>query len=468
MRGSYGMLHAFNDDTGQEVFAYVPNILSSQGVGDGLHYLTEGNYVHKFYVDQTPTVSDVYLSTGGATDWNTVLVGALRGGQRGIYALDITNPANFSEVAVNAAQTVLWEFTSDDDNNLGYTYSRPVIALTNAGTWVAIFGNGYNDLGTGKASLFIVDIAKGVDGTWLAEDYIKLDTKVGTDTNRNGLASPALADLDGNGTVDRVYAGDLEGNMWAFDLSSTDSSTWKVAYGTSAAPLPLFKTPANQPITAKPVLSKHPTQPDATSPSNQPNLMVYFGSGQYLVDADKTSTDTQSFYGVWDKGDFNMREDDLIAQTFDTSFTEKVLTRNAVDYSTDHGWYFDLVDASYTGERAVTSPVVRADTVFFNSFVPVDDPCSVGGFGYKYAVDMVTGGSPLEPTFDSNNDNEIGVLDLADNGSTTASVAGVRQEGYLPEPVFIEDLAFTGEEATKVKPLKDIPVGRFSWQELIK
>jgi type IV pilus assembly protein PilY1 len=458
-----GMLHAFDDETGQEVFAYVPNILSSSGVGDGLHYLTEGNYGHKFYVDQTPTLSDVYLSTGGATDWHTILVGALRSGQRGLYALDVTNPSNFTEA--NADKVVMWEFTSNDDIDLGYTYSRPAIALTNAGTWVAIFGNGYNDLGSGEASLFIVDIAKGVDGNWVAGDYVKIGTGVGTTANRNGLASPALTDLDGNGTVDRVYAGDLEGNLWVFDLSGKSASSWNVAYKSGSTPKPLFTTQTGQPITAKPVVSKHPTQPNSSSPSNAPNFMVYFGTGQYLVDADKTSTTTQSVYGVWDMGDSALTNSNLVQQTFDTSFTEKVLTRNPIDYSIDYGWYFNLADS---GERAVTSPIARADTLFINSFVPVDDPCSVGGYGYKYGVDMATGGSTQDPTFDTNNDGKIGTLDMTSNGVTTSTVAGVRQEGYLPEPVFIEDLAFTGEQATKVKALKDVPVGRFSWQELIK
>jgi hypothetical protein len=217
-----GMLHGFDDDTGAEVIAYVPNLLSSSNIGDGLHYLTESNYVHKFYVDLTPTLSDVYLSTGGATAWHTILVGGLRGGGRGFYALDVTNPGLFSEA--NADKLVMWEFSSSDDIDLGYTYSRPVIAYTNAGTWVAIFGNGYNDLGSGEASLFIVDIEKGVDGDWQSGDYIKLSTGVGTAASRNGLASPALADIDGNGTVDRVYAGDLEGNLWAFDMENPNSS----------------------------------------------------------------------------------------------------------------------------------------------------------------------------------------------------------------------------------------------------
>ncbi len=458
-----GMLHAFDDATGEEVFAYIPSILNSQGIGEGLHYLTDPNFVHKFYTDLTPTLSDIYGSTGGSTGWHTVLVGGLRGGGRGIYALDVTDPSQFSEA--NADDIVMWEFSDADDVDLGYTYSRPAIALTNAGTWVAIFGNGYNDQGSGEASLFIVDIEKGVDGSWDAGDYIKITTGVGTTGDRNGLASPALADIDGNGTVDLVYAGDLEGNLWAFDLQDTSESQWKVTYEAAGSPQPLFTTQANQPITSKPVLAKHPTQPDSLSPSNAPNIMVFVGSGQYLVDADKTSTTVQSFYGVWDKGYSGLTASNLVQQTFDTSYSAKVLTRNPVDYATEYGWYFNLADS---GERSVTSSIARADTIFFNSFVPIEDPCSVGGYGYKYAVDMETGGSSQDPSFDANNDGIIDSSDMVTNGVEESTVAAVRQEGFLPEVVVIEDLAYTGEEPTKVKALKDVPVGRFSWQELIQ
>ena len=459
-----GMLHGFSDDTGEEIFAYVPGIFTSTNIGEGLHYLTDQNYVHNFYVDLTPAISDVYISSGSSTEWHTVLVGALRGGGRGLFALNVTDPNLFKEA--DADKVALWEFSSDDDADLGYTYSRPFIALTNSGKWVAIFGNGYNDLGSGEAKLFIVDLEGGVDGVWTAgTDYIEITTGAGDTSNRNGLATPALADVDGNGTVDRVYAGDLQGKLWVFDLSSSNASQWDVAFKSGSTPMPLFTTPAGQPLTAKPVLAKHPTQPDSGSPSNAPNIMVYFGTGQYLVDADKTSTDVQSFYGVWDQGDDSLTQANLVEQTFDTSFAVPVLTRNPLDYSVDYGWYFDLPT---TRERAVTSPIARGDTVFFNSFVPVDDPCSVGGFGFKYAVDMVTGGSPLEPTFDANGDGIIDENDFVSNGSFDSTLVAVQQEGFLPEPVFIEDLAFTAETATKVKALKDVPVGRFSWQELIQ
>jgi len=457
-----GMLHAFSGQTGDEALAYVPGLFNSTAIGDGLHYLTEPNYVHRFYVDQTPALSDVYLSSGGSTKWHTVLIGGLRSGGRGLYALNVTDPGLFGNES-NADEIVMWEFSNDDDIDLGYSFSRPFIGLANNGKWVAIFGNGYNDLGSGEASLYIVDIEAGVDGNWTTGDYRKITTEVGDTADRNGLNTPAIVDIDGNGTIDRVYAGDLRGNMWVFDLSDGNAKFWDVAFSSGSTPTPLFTAPAGQAITAKPVIARHPTVPDSNN--NSPNLMVFFGTGQYLVETDKSTTGIQSYYGIWDEGSDSLTRANLIEQTFDTSFAGKVLTRNPVDYSSDYGWYFDLAE---TGERSVTASIARADTVFFNSFVPVEDACSVGGYGYKYAVDMETGGSPLRPTYDSNNDGLINELDTVSNGISMSTLVAIRQEGYLPQPVFIEDLAITGEEATKVKKLNKVPVGRFAWQELLR
>ena len=459
-----GMLHGFNGTTGAEELAYIPESVFSENTLEGLHYLTNPGYLHRYYVDSTPAVSDIFMPgavIGG--DWTTVLIGGLRAGGRGYYALDVTDPSTFSEA--NALDIALWEFTDADDPDLGYTYSKPVIALANNGRWVAIFGNGYNSTGTGEASLFVVDIADGVDGKWAGADYEKITTGVGTVAVPNGLATPALADLDGNGTVDRVYAGDLQGNMWAFDLTNTNSNKWKVAYKQGSAPKPLFTTQNNEPITSKPVLAKHPTQPDSNSPSNAPNVMVYFGSGQYLVEADKTDTSTQSFYGVWDKGNKNRTVSNLVEQTFDGAYTGRVLTRNSVDYASKFGWYFDL---NVSGERSVTAAVARVDTVFFNTWVPEDDPCEVGGMGWKFAVDMLTGGSTLENTFDSNNDGIIDDNDYqTDSGGNQSTLAAISQDCFLPEPTFIQDLSYTADEALKVKALANVPSGRFSWLELI-
>ena len=458
-----GMMHGFAEDDGEEVIAYVPNNLYSTGTSEGLHYLTDPGYGHRYYNDLTPTVSDIYADLGSGSKWQTILVSGERGGGRGIYALDITDPADFSEA--NAARIALWEFSSADDPDLGYTYSRPQIGLTNNGRWVAVFGNGYNDIGSGEAQLFIVDIAGGADGSWDAGDIIKISTGSGTALDRNGLATPALADLDGNGTVDRVYAGDLKGQLWAFDLSDPIASSWGIAGGA-----PLFTTINNKPITSKPAIAKHPTQSD--DGTNAPNVMVYFGSGQYLVDADKTSVVLNHFYGVWDRGSNNLNNGNLVQQTYESGFIDasgefvRVLSDNPVNYTGGQfGWYFKL---PLSGERSVTNPVLRGGIVFFNSFVPVDDPCSVGGFGFRFAVKMENGGSPDKVIADYNKDGVLNDSDKATNGPKTDVIAAIRQEGYLPEPVFIEDISFTGETPSKVVKLRNLPRGRFSWQELIQ
>ncbi|MDH3856887.1 MAG: PilC/PilY family type IV pilus protein, partial [Gammaproteobacteria bacterium] len=308
-------------------------------------------------------------------------------------------------------------------------------------------------------------IAKTTGGAWiLGTDYYKITTNSGgTGVDRNGLATPALADLDGDGDVDRVYAGDLKGQMWAFDLSNSSPGAWDLA---DASGKPLFTTKGDEPITSKPTLALHPTV--SSDGTNAPNVMVYFGSGQYLVDADKASINDNYFYGVWDRGDYDLDDGDLQEQTFIPAYApERVLTRTAVDYlGSKYGWFFEL---DVNGERSVTNPVVRGGLVFFNSFVPVSDPCSVGGFGYRFAVDMISGGSPDEVAVDVNGDGVIDDNDKASDGSgNTDTIAAIRQEGFLPEPVFIEDIAYTAETPSKVIELPEPPTGRFGWQELIQ
>ncbi len=459
-----GMLHGFfAQDTspgfalnGEEVFAYVPGMLSSDARNEGLHYLSQTNYQHRFHVDLTPTVSDAYVSLGGtgARKWRTVLVGALRGGGRGVFALDVSRQSALTEA--NADRATLWEFSGSDDQDLGHTYSQPVVALTNAGTWVAIFGNGYNDSGDGKPHLFVVNLDKGGDGNWvLDDDYIKIEAGDGSPTDRNGLASPALADVDGDGTVDRVYAGDLRGNMWAFDLSSSVASQWGLANGND----PVFTTPGGsaEPITGKPVLSWHPTQPD--SGTNSPNLMVYFGTGRFLTLPDISNTRTQKFYGVWDRGN-EVTQSQLVQQTFDSSYApDLVLTQNAVDYTTKNGWFIELPD---TGERAITKPLARGSTIFFNTYVPASDPCAQGGYGYRYAVDMATGGAPRLAPFDVNGDHIVDDSDQVSNGSGTSSITTVRLDGFLPDPVVVGDVLYTGTEPVKIRGLGALRTGRIS------
>jgi type IV pilus assembly protein PilY1 len=202
--------------------------------------------------------------------------------------------------------------------------------------------------------------------------------------------------------------------------------------------------------------------------------MVFFGSGQYLVNADKTSTNLDHFYGVWDRGDDELVSTNLVQQTWQSGFTNidtgaaaRVLSSNNVDYATGakYGWYFTLPDS---GERSITKPVVRGNVVFMNTFVPEDSACAAGGYGWRMAVDLETGGPPKQTTIDANNDGIIDGKDDAQSGPIVETITAIKQEGYLPEPVFIEDIAYTADTPSKVVELKDIATGRFSWQELLQ
>ena len=159
-------------------------------------------------------------------NWMTVLAAGLNSGGQGVYALDITSSSTFSEA--NAASMLLWEFTDEDDADLGYTHFQPANdALTNQsaqitkmanGKWALIVGNGYNNTEadgnqstTGHAYLYVLFIEGGTDGTWtLGTDYIKIDTGVGSTGTPNGLSTPTPIDKDGDGDIDYIYAGDLE------------------------------------------------------------------------------------------------------------------------------------------------------------------------------------------------------------------------------------------------------------------
>ncbi|MEA3413062.1 MAG: PilC/PilY family type IV pilus protein, partial [Pseudomonadota bacterium] len=473
-----GMLHGFRVSDGQEMMAYIPNAVYSNLTAGGLHHLTDATYAHNYYVDNTPAVSDVYVKTtvAGTPSWRTLLVGSLRGGGRGLFALDVTDPSNFSNDATGAAATALWEFTDADDADLGYSFSEPTVAMMNNGKWAVIFGNGYNDAGSGTAQLFILFIEEGLDGAWtLSTDYVKLDTGNNAGGSGNGLGSPAVVDLDGDSDADRIYAGDLQGNLWVFDVSNGSSGSWAVAYSGN----PLFDGPDTQQITSKPVLARLYTVPNTVN--NTPNVMVYFGTGQYLTQADNATTTQQSFYGIWDGGTGNLGTGNLVQQTFitDAAFPAdaRVLSSNAVSYAEppsggNYGWRIDLPDS---GERVVVNAVVRGDLVYFNTLTPSVSICSSGGSGYLMSVNLNNGGNPPVPAFDFNRDNKITAADMVtDSGSTSYAVAGEKFPHGIPAGSgFLSDYQYTAGTGTTGQPVKRmiIPLGsantgRLSWQEL--
>lgn len=430
-----GMLHGFSASVtstpGKELFAYIPSAIASTDNNSGLHYLANQSYSHSYSVDDSPIARDVFIKSrvGGTKDWRTILVGGLRAGGRGIYALDVTDPDDFDNLSANADNIALWEFTNNDDPNLGYTYATPSIVKLNNKKWGVILGNGYNSGGSGTAQVFILFISKGINGEWRpGKDYIVLDTLVGSETIPNGLSATTIADLDNNGTADRIYAGDLEGNMWVFDISSDRHRDWETAYGSKVSPEPLFSAineqGQKQPITIAPTITLNSKVMGQVG--NLPNISVLFGTGRYLQADDVANyNDTMSFYSVWDSGKGNITRDgnsknrgELKERAFKTqaadgtrSMDDAASKNEPIIYETtiagqepDYGWFIDLPE---TGERVLSKPRLRGGSVFFQTQTPSNAICESGGTSWLMVMDVNTGKYTSPPSFDANGDGHI-------------------------------------------------------------
>jgi len=521
-----GLMHAFNANNGIETFAYVPNEVFAN-----LAALTDPNYNHQFYVDLTPSINDIFINA-----WQTVLVGGLRGGGNGYFALDITDPTTFASEAT-AKTKVMWEFTNANDtggssgtataaindNNLGKTYIRPLIGMSNVDSggspthkkWVAIFGNGYNSTSTdGDAELYIAFIEDGTDGVWTrGTDFVKINTGNGiaeaTAANNippaflgvpNSLGGVRGIDVDGNGTVDVIYAGDLQGNLYRFDISSSNTASWDVQKLFTT-----FHTFSNlrQPITNRPIVIK---QPD----TNLTGFVVIFGTGSWMTVEDATSNDIQSIYGVWDdylvsnspsNAIVPVQNSKLQQQSFTNqggqtfggqTFTVRTLSNNTFQWGTNgqkkQGWFIDLdvpcIDTTFCssigqvefpGERAIRNFQLRGDFVFVNTVLPKTSvACGIGPGGFELGFNPKTGGIvSAKQIFDLNNDGKFDEKDNVGGAAGDANIAaGIRFDDATPtDSAFIGNKKTTQTSDTKVRATTtntdDEPGGgRNSWREV--
>jgi len=432
-----GMLHGFDAATGEELLAYVPNAVYSE-----LTFYADPSYdsSHRYIHDGSPRTLDAYLSNS----WQTILVGSLGLGGKGVYALNVTDPENFG------TDDVMWEFTSVDDPDMGLAMPPPVIARLNGGKWVAIVANGYNST-AGLAKLFVLDLETGAK-------LKELDTGVGSD---NGLSAPVAVDVDGDRIADYVYAGDLKGNMWKFDLTSADATDWKVAFG-GGTPAPLYTActadpcPAGtrQPITGRPEVGLHPTE----------GVLVYFGTGRYFDASDNDAGDTQTFYAIHDRngkatvtptavaagrGNLQMQEviyENLAQDFFQTSGDAeelsntagiRVTSSNPVAYTKD-GWYIDLPTS---GERQVSNPALRNGKILFTTIIPGGDACSAGGEGWLMILDALTGSrpaaTPLDLNLDGSFNNRDFVLVTIDGEDVLVPISGVKSEVGMVDSMLV-------------------------------
>lgn len=448
-----GMLHGFDALTGAELFAYVPAGISFSDLGT----LSDPQYSpsHRYFVD-----GPVVVSSTSQTPGMNYLVGSLGRGGRGVYGLDVTTPTNFTTASV------LWDNTGTAlGDDMGQVLGEPLIATLNTidgngdKVQAAIVSNGINSPNA-HAVLFVLNLA---DGSLIA----KIDTGIGTD---NGLSAPRGADTDGDGDLDYVYAGDLKGNVWKFDLSSSTASNWEVA--NSGNPMFTAKDSGGkaQPITAGLAIARDP----ATS-----KIWVFVGTGSFMTSSDVSNTDIQTMYGLIDDGSSISGRDKLVARDIIVVATENGRDVRGFESAgtmplDKRGWYVDLDDPS-PGERVVSNPRVRGIVLLFASMIPPqENTCDAGGTGYVNAIDPFTGTSLASPYFDSNGDGKVDADDsVTTEDGTIVPVGSVDLGVGMPTlPTLIDKLLVVGGSKGVLGSVTMDPKGgsarRVSWREILR
>jgi type IV pilus assembly protein PilY1 len=531
---------------GGELFSYIPSFISDNTVNNTiantqLGDLVNPDYDHRYYVDAKPTASDVFVDFYGnnSPEWRTILVGGAGAGGMGYYALDVTCPTRLASSLVDGTTyasncanesfdegNVLWEFSTADDADVGLTFSQPIVAKVNFkqtlaegelpdngngnGRWAAIVNNGYNSQ-NGRAALYILFLDGGLDGSWTeGEDYLKLFangngsvinsplTADASDTSaaKNGLSSPQGVDVDKDGVLDRVYAGDLKGNVWVWDISELQTQVgfeadpqvmnWTVAK--------LFSAADGQSITTTPQLARNSEQ--RVPAGCNANIMVMFGTGIYLGKPDISDKSLQSVYAVHDRCIYAVGETDESGDIVSPSdISRNDLVKRAIvldgdgdrvfagdadilDLDIDFGWYLDLYtevgEGSTTenasasederlGERFVFDGFIANDVFVFNTLTPDDRLCRSGVLGWSLAFDWTSGLALDRSVFDTDNN---GTVDSTDDASKIGFNCGGNCSG-ASSPAG-DNLISGGDNASsqKFKAGQSVVGRRLSWEEL--
>lgn len=423
-----GMLHAFNANTGDELFAYIPKTMSSK-----LSALTRSTFVgnHQNYVDGLITVSEAKVGSAGTkADWKTVLVAANGSGARGVFALDVTNPSTF------AASNAMWEFTSADDKDMGYVIGQPQIlkmrtsATAKTYKWFAVVASGVNNYindgagnysTTGAPALFILALDKPASTAWSeGSNYYKISLPVNATVSAakpTGVAN-FLPLLDGYGTVREIFVGDYHGNIWNLQFNIRGLTTWRATSDWTSSKLsPFVKSEIAYPLYVakdaagnRQVIHEAPVVLSGPVVNDRETFFVFAGTGKLLEVADKSSSASHSIYAVHDNGTTTTDDNTtpvvikgrarLQAGTVNTttktvtvgSFTWGRPTEDG-DMTQRAGWYADLPT---TGERVVGIIQILGRKAIFNTQIPTtagaSGGCAAGASTTNtYVVDIPTG-----------------------------------------------------------------------------
>lgn len=340
-----GMLHVLDDENGEELLAYMPAFLASDEIGNRSAVM----------LDATPTIADAYFHNS----WRTVVAATAGAGGKGVYVLEVANNIESTKV--------LWEFVHPD---LGYSLSTPVMGKLANGRWAVLVNNGYESSAK-KSSVFVIYLDADLSDGWTAGiDYLRLEVP-GNDASLNGLSALTAVSLEVNsenisftsdqgiGDINRLYAGDLQGQFWVFDLSSTNPKYWGAQL--------LFSGLEYQSIVhAAEVYALDRGVSCASQPCDK-SLLLIFGTGKLIEKSDREDQSLQSLYVIRDfisSSDSTYKRSDLLSRGV------KDLNKN---WNHKAGWYMDFEKST---ERLQLSPSVIFDQLLFQTVQLDMDFCS--------------------------------------------------------------------------------------------
>lgn len=473
-----GNLHAFNAMSGVERWAYVPNIIINNF---NLTKYTQSGVGLVPTVDDRPRQIDAFINGS----WKTVLTGTTRLGGRGVFALDVTNPAMANEAG--AASVAMWEFSNVDPSggggsgcaegdrfcsSLGYTYdSVNVTRIKYQDKWVMLVSSGYfptdpldpssRETVAGQTSLMVIDLATGQLIREIKTSSAPQPRPVGFKTF--GLSAPIVYDFGSNQIADLAVAGDLAGNLWRFDLSDANPSNWKVDlmfadYGSGGA-----ANAGDQPFSFNPSALRDPV-------TRGPIFVI--GTGKYIGLPDRTSAiPMQSYYGIRDYGtnstNYPIQVNQLVSQTLvqDGNGVRSITTENPVP-DTKRGWRIPINIASEPGERAERRafPLYSSNQVLLYTLIPKGvDPCDPGNRFGLMVVSAATGSVRKNASNYGSTGGVVGGVISAPNPprDPITSVGGGGNE--VPLPIGVADEV---KEAIK-QALSDDVWHRGAWRELL-
>jgi len=430
-----GYLHAVNASDGVEKWAFIPQELLSRLKP----LLLDPNATTRTYgLDGDIRILKLDFNGDGDVDsadgdrvW--LYVGMRRGG-RYYYALDVTAPDS---------PQLMWKDGPTELPNVGETWSTPTIARVNvAGTSqnnqkiVLVFGGGYDGVQENNAQV----------SDTMGNNIFMVDAKTGARLWSAGVSGQTLnvpwmtnsipgrvsvIDINGDGYADRMYAADLGGRIFRFDIFSgnnasslvTGSVFAKLGMGTATggndSPAPMSDT------------RRFYSAPDVALIQRRgadPYYNLAIGSG-YRGHPLNTQT-FDRFYSLRDKNPYaKFSTNNAITPITEASAGMVNITSNPMGATVTNaapGWMLVLDSASaQTGEKVLNEATTVNGVILFSTYTPQAasgvDPCRPSSRNKVYALRADNG----HPALDLNGDGAITNADMYESVIHEGILGGV-------------------------------------------